>query len=137
MDAYRFQIGSFSCISFSGGGRTIDIRSTFLDVPADEMQAAVEAGGIAPDAYTFGLNILYVDSGRERVLIDTGVPPGVIPEANNLGELLQAEGIEPKSISHIIITHGHWDHIGGIADMENNLLYPNARYAMWKSEWEN
>src|SRR5262249_18452932 len=39
-------------------------------------------------------------------------------------------------IDTIVISHGHWDHVGGIFDTEGNFVYPNARYVIWQSEYE-
>jgi glyoxylase-like metal-dependent hydrolase (beta-lactamase superfamily II) len=36
----------------------------------------------------------------------------------------------------VILTHGHPDHIGGNVDSEGKLTFPQARYVMWKSEWD-
>jgi glyoxylase-like metal-dependent hydrolase (beta-lactamase superfamily II) len=49
---------------------------------------------------------------------------------------LQAEGIEPVDIDTVILTHGHPDHIGGNTDAEGSPAFPNARYVMWRDEWE-
>ncbi|MCE8429837.1 MAG: MBL fold metallo-hydrolase [Candidatus Methanoperedens sp.] len=49
---------------------------------------------------------------------------------------LQEEGIEGTDIDTVILTHGHPDHIGGIINAEGKPAFPNARYVMWKEEWE-
>jgi glyoxylase-like metal-dependent hydrolase (beta-lactamase superfamily II) len=36
----------------------------------------------------------------------------------------------------VILTHGHPDHIGGNTDAEGKPAFPNARYVMWKDEWD-
>jgi glyoxylase-like metal-dependent hydrolase (beta-lactamase superfamily II) len=61
---------------------------------------------------------------------------GVVPSVGNLLVNLQKEGIESGDIDTIILTHGHPDHIGGIINAEGKPTFPNARYIMWKEEWE-
>ena len=36
----------------------------------------------------------------------------------------------------MILTHGHPDHIGGNTDAQGKPAFPNARYVMWKDEWD-
>ncbi len=39
-------------------------------------------------------------------------------------------GISPDNITHIILSHLHWDHAGGIKD------FPNATFIITRTEWE-
>ena len=59
-----------------------------------------------------------------------------MPSTGKLLQNLQAEGIEPRDIDTVILTHGHPDHIGGNTDAEGKPAFPNARYVMWKGEWD-
>ena len=45
-----------------------------------------------------------------------------------VGEGLQALGVEPDKVDHVIATHMHWDHAG------NYDLFPNARYHIQDTE---
>jgi glyoxylase-like metal-dependent hydrolase (beta-lactamase superfamily II) len=45
-------------------------------------------------------------------------------KANTLGDLLQWAGIEPEAVKLALVTHVHWDHIGGAIDV------PSARILM-------
>jgi glyoxylase-like metal-dependent hydrolase (beta-lactamase superfamily II) len=58
------------------------------------------------------------------------------PTTGKLIPNLQAEGIAPKDIDTVILTHGHPDHIGGTVNTEGEPAFSNARYVMWKDEWE-
>jgi glyoxylase-like metal-dependent hydrolase (beta-lactamase superfamily II) len=49
---------------------------------------------------------------------------------------LGAAGIDPKEIDLILITHAHPDHIGGMFDVEGNLVFPNAHYYVAQREWD-
>ena len=46
------------------------------------------------------------------------------------------EGITPKDIDVVILTHGHPDHIGGNINADGKPFYPNARWVMWRDEWQ-
>lgn len=54
-------------------------------------------------------NALLVEAGRTRVLVDCGFP--VRETVLRLARL----GIEPGSLSGIVVTHEHDDHVGGVA----------------------
>jgi len=69
------------------------------------------------------------------VLVDTGAG-GLAPTTGKLIPNLQAEGIMPGDIDMVILTHGHPDHIGGNIEGEGNPAFPNARYVVWKDEWD-
>ena len=55
---------------------------------------------------------IVVGAGRQRLLIDTG--GGVPSWARNLSSLLKEE---EASVSHVLLTHWHLDHVGGIQDL--------------------
>ncbi|MDD3588610.1 MAG: MBL fold metallo-hydrolase [Thermoguttaceae bacterium] len=58
--------------------------------------------------------VVRLRDNRECVVIDPGMDPA------SLIDYLQRQHLAPKAI---LITHGHWDHIGGIADMKT--IWPN------------
>ena len=48
------------------------------------------------------------------ILVDTGFPN----QKDNFRRMLDSLSIAPKDISLILLTHGHWDHIGSAADLK-------------------
>ncbi|MCK4964581.1 MAG: MBL fold metallo-hydrolase [Dehalococcoidia bacterium] len=78
---------------------------------------------------------LVVDTGKHLVLVDTGAD-GLGPDTGKLLQHLQAGGISPEDIDTVILTHGHPDHLGGNTDADGKLVFINARYIIWRDEWD-
>lgn len=133
---YTFELGDFQCAMIQDGGAVgaVDrIAGMFPDVPRETFESVLLEHGFDLDALPFSLNVLLVYTGTHRVLVDTG-------EGTDTSQLLNgflALGIEPDDVDTIILTHGHRDHVKGIVDSDGKLIYPNARYFMWKAEWEH
>jgi glyoxylase-like metal-dependent hydrolase (beta-lactamase superfamily II) len=78
--------------------------------------------------------IVYLLTGKngKNILVDAGfteTPPVYNMESFNYtrpDEMLKKINLDPASITDIILTHPHWDHIGGID------LFPNAM--VWMQE---
>jgi glyoxylase-like metal-dependent hydrolase (beta-lactamase superfamily II) len=117
--------------------REVDIQNMFTD-DAERMLAAFRA---LPEPLTFCRNILLVETGDKRVLIDSGMGQSDPNDPGHLLEHLQAENITPESIDTVVITHYHQDHIGGLLDQAGNPIFPNAwlvvpaqEHAYWMRE---
>ena len=57
--------------------------------------------------------VYLVDAGRELVLIDSGAGLSM----DRIEENIRSAGFEPAQLLHIIATHCHIDHIGGLATL--------------------
>ena len=65
-----------------------------------------------------------VEANGQRLLFDTG------GRGDILLQNLETLNLAPRSISEIFISHGHWDHLGGLADLLR--LHRDARvYLPW------
>jgi glyoxylase-like metal-dependent hydrolase (beta-lactamase superfamily II) len=78
--------------------------------------------------------VLVVDTGQQRVMIDTGCgdtssPPG------RLLERLQAAGMSAAEIDVVIFSHADCDHIGGAVEANGQPAFPRARYLLAREEW--
>ncbi|HEX3585418.1 MAG TPA: MBL fold metallo-hydrolase, partial [Candidatus Angelobacter sp.] len=54
-------------------------------------------------------NTAVVESARARILVDAGI------SCRETFKRLKLAGLEPKSLSAILITHEHSDHVYGLA----------------------
>jgi glyoxylase-like metal-dependent hydrolase (beta-lactamase superfamily II) len=104
------------------------------NAPEAALAEVVEAQGWTLDAIPLGVHPLLVETGGQRVLLDTGL--GSFEPGGNLMAALATEGIAPEEIDVVLITHMHSDHFGGGLDAEGKLAFPNARYLINAREYE-
>ncbi|WNJ20861.1 MBL fold metallo-hydrolase [Pontibacter sp. G13] len=138
---FPFQIGSIDACVLNDGEFQYDQPADLFFGHAPSKQSlsmALNQQGIKLsdwDHMDSSFCCLYLKMGRERILID----PGAGKMGANTGQLLSAletQGVKPEDIDTIIITHCHPDHIGGILNEKGELTFPNAKYIMWKAEWD-
>jgi glyoxylase-like metal-dependent hydrolase (beta-lactamase superfamily II) len=134
---YKFKVGNFNCVAVGDGCLPYMQPSGFLfcNAPQEELEKAMTAYNFPNQLWVGTYTCLFIDTGKNKVLLDTG--PGMCsPSTNQLIPNLMAAGIKPEDIDTIIITHAHPDHIGGNVDSEGKIKFPNARFMMWKEEWD-
>lgn len=136
-ETHRFTLGQFQCIAINDGDiDTIPAVEFFHGASPDDLQAAFIQYGIDRRTLCIPMTVLYINTGAHRLLIDTGGGPDMQPTSGNLLAGLRAEGIEPEDIDTVILSHGHWDHIGGNTDAGGQPAFPKARYVMARDEYE-
>ena len=97
------------------------------------------------------MNCLFVETERERILIETGIGEKWTPKqasiygierTRSFSESLQEiAGVGPQEITIVVNTHLHFDHAGGntLLDAEGHArpAFPNARYFVSRAEYEH
>jgi hydroxyacylglutathione hydrolase len=69
-----------------------------------------------------GFSKAYLITDKKSILVDTGAPR----EAEKILAAVQKAGINPKDISLLLHTHGHFDHAGSAAALKRKLNIPIA-----------
>ena len=127
--AYRF--GSLDLLSISDGV----LRSSadyVCDVADDELRRICAL----PDdrSLMIPVNSFFFRRGEARVLIDAGTGNTMQKTLGKLPSNLHDQGIEPDSITHIILTHIHPDHANGLVDDNLEAAFPQA--SIMVHQWE-
>jgi N-acyl homoserine lactone hydrolase len=88
--------------------------------------------------------VYVIETGEERILVDTGLNPAAVadpaayykrPDVFAVATLEQeqsiAEQLDLASLSKVVVTHLHWDHVGGLS-----LIPASVPLVIQRSEWE-
>lgn len=128
--ARSFAVGEFTVTTLLGGtGQRNEPQGTFgMNVSAQEFRRVSEENFISADSYQGFFNPVLVQTGSETILFDTGLPGDGVPSA--LSEI----GLTPADITHVVITHMHPDHIGGMTN-DAGEVYSNAAYVTGSREF--
>lgn len=132
--AAAFRIGAF---------RAFALRDMLNVVPNDNKvfglgqtpQAVAEvlaAAGAPADAITLGVDALLIETPGHVVLIDTGLGPKV---GGVLMRSLASAGVAPDSVTDVLITHSHGDHVGGLVTADGGSAFPKATIRLSEAEW--
>lgn len=114
---YALKIGEIDVLVVSDG--VLPLPTTMLAHNADPAVRATWLHDmfLPQDAFDWALNAVMVRSGGKTILIDAGLgsdPNLNLPRAGQLIKRLAAAGIDLSSVTDLVLTHLHMDHIGGL-----------------------
>lgn len=120
--------------TLSDGALTLPTGALSRSANADQIKKALSDAGLATDITRNPLNVSVLVRGDDVVLFDCGSGPNFMPGAGQLPDSLNAAGIAPERVKHVVFTHAHPDHLWGALDDFGTPAFPNAAYHMAVAE---
>jgi glyoxylase-like metal-dependent hydrolase (beta-lactamase superfamily II) len=141
---YALRVGELDVLVVSDG--VLPLPTAMLAHNADPAVRAawLDDMFLPRDAFDWALNVLVVRSRGRTILIDAGLgfdPDLHLPRAGQLAKRLESAGIGLASVTDVVLTHMHMDHIGGLlVDGVRDRLRPDLRIHVAAAEvkfWES
>ena len=129
-------LGDTTLTTVSDGSLTLPGDLIFGPMPQDSLAGILDAYGQPRDVLTPECNLALLQDGQTRILFDVGSGPDFMPTAGSVVESLDAAALSPEEITHVVFTHAHPDHIWGLLDDFDDLVFPDATYMMGRTEWD-
>lgn len=134
-EPYRFSHGAFDITVFSDGFIMLPAEVILPDAAPENRPDILKRLGGTSDSAPFHVNIPLIRTGADLILVDNGSGDKFQASAGRLAANLKVAGVDPASITKVVLTHAHPDHAGGTVLPNGKLLYPNASYYVADAEW--
>lgn len=133
--AHALEVGERTLRTVSDGTLQLPPEFIFGPMPQDELGAILARYDVDPAAsLTPPCNITVVQDGERTILFDAGAGDNFQENVGNLVDALDHIDIAPEDVTHVVFTHGHPDHLWGILDDFDDLLFSEAIHMMGQAE---
>lgn len=133
---HSFKHGDFEITVVSDGH--LVLPTSFLAPGSDPTERAglLKAAGQTADTYNSPTNITLIRTPSDIILVDMGSGDRFMPSAGKVWDNLKAAGIDRNTITKVVFTHGHPDHLWGTVDELDDLMLPKAAFHVGAAEWD-
>ena len=133
--ATPFSVGKLSLVSLSDAVFVLPNDGKVFGLTAGPAKVAdlLRAAHAPTEEITLPVDALLVRDGARIVLLDTGLGPaagGVLVSSLKLADLT------PAQITDVLITHPHFDHVGGLVTAAGQSAFPNAKVHLSAPDWD-
>jgi glyoxylase-like metal-dependent hydrolase (beta-lactamase superfamily II) len=136
---HRFVLGGAEVTVVSDGPLPLGPpKGTFVGASDDEIRKMLTDNFLSPDNIVLEQNSPIVNMGDKLVLFDTGMGTAKAfgPTTGRQQKSMLEAGIKPEDIDAVVFTHAHIDHIGGVVDDKDKVLFPNAQFYIAQSDFD-
>tara|TARA_B100001250_G_scaffold155769_1_gene133886 strand:+ start:2673 stop:3533 length:861 start_codon:yes stop_codon:yes gene_type:complete len=140
-------IGKWKVFALETGDFRLDGGAMMGSVPKVLWEKANPSDSL--NRIDLALRCLLLDDGENCILIETGMGSKISDDFKNMFSIRQKKNplrsalerfnYKLEDISHVILTHLHFDHSGGILDINKDgelvSAFPNATYFISEANW--
>ncbi|MEX0302597.1 MAG: MBL fold metallo-hydrolase [Leisingera sp.] len=131
----RIELGSKRISTVSDGHLTLPPEFLFAGLDPEALKPLLRRHRIPQGPLKPDLNVTLLRDDDRVVLFDAGSGPGFQDSAGRLPAALDVLGIAPEEVTHVVFTHCHPDHLWGVLDDFDDMLFPEAVHMMGQGEW--
>ncbi len=127
------QLGQIQIDTLTDGNLVLPGAMILGDHQADA-GAILTRYGLGADQLTPDCNVTLLRDGTNTVLFDVGAGANFQPSAGKLLSSLEALGVSPEEVTHVLFTHAHPDHLWGVLDDFDEPVFMNAAHLISRTE---
>lgn len=127
---YAMRLGDMDVLVVSDGVLPLPTSTMATNVAPADLAIWLDDNFLPQEAFDWPLNVMVIRKGDQTILIDAGLGGQFsgFPRAGQFPQRLEAAGIALESVTDVIITHMHMDHVGGLlVDDVKKRLRPDVR----------
>lgn len=138
------KIGRFEVEQLSEGIFDVYNNGVFQKLDSNTITSKKEFKEVPTASTQIGIDPILIRDGKHVVLLDTGLGWGLdakskFTDTSNLKTNLDIFGLTPNDVTHVVLTHLHFDHAAGCTFVDDTATtqptMPYANYFLQKLEW--
>lgn len=130
---YDYRLGGLTLTAINDG-QAVHANDGGVLSPKEGVSAVLASAGLPSATFTLNYGPLLVRGGGRVILIDTGIGARVNPPGRLRLALVRA-GVTAASVTDVVISHPHFDHIGGLVTADGQPAFPNATIHIAADAW--
>lgn len=130
------RLGPFEITVVSDGALELPIPFLLPKADKAEVDALLAKAGHDRSLVLAPLNVVLVKRGADTVMVDCGAGSGFVGTAGRMAAGLEQAGIATDSITHLVFTHAHPDHLWGVIDDLDEVRFAKAKHVIGAAEWD-
>lgn len=127
------RVGDIEVVALDDGRYPVDMTE-LTGIDRDEAIGLTCRCGF--DCTSLPVNAFLLRMPFGNVIVDTGAGTQAGPQLGRLGMALTASGTDVESVSHVLLTHLHPDHVCGLLTPDMRASFPNAQVILHAREAE-
>jgi len=134
---HRFTVGDIEVTTILDGTLLRDHNPGLVkNASLDDVKAALRTANMPDDKLPNAYTITVVRFGGRTIMFDSGNGASGPAGTGQLTANMKAAGLDPASLSAIVVTHFHGDHISGLMTKENAQVYANTEIVVPEAEYK-
>jgi glyoxylase-like metal-dependent hydrolase (beta-lactamase superfamily II) len=129
-------LGDMTVQTVSDGSLVLPFDFIFEPVPEEIRAATVGAFDLDGQTLQPPCNLTLVRQGSNVILFDAGSGSTFQPSAGQIVDALDAAGVAPEDVTHVVFTHAHPDHIWGVLDDFDEPVFYEAEHLIGRREFD-
>ena len=132
---YRFKVGSFLVTTVHDGYFDFPVDQLIPGTPLPQVQAILRESFLSPTVFHNPFTATLVQTPRDTILFDSGTGGQMGPQTGRMAQNLRAAGLDFTSVTKVILSHFHADHITGLVGVDGKAVFANAEIIVPEAEW--
>ena len=121
--------------TLSDGSLVLPGEFVFEPMPKDELaEVLAQFPEVDAERLTPPCNVTLLRDGERTILFDAGGGTAFQPTVGQLPDALDALGVAPEDVTHVIFTHAHPDHLWGVLDDFDDPYFSEAEHMIGAAE---
>lgn len=138
------KIGRFEIEQLSEGIFEVFEDGIIQKIHSSEITTRKQKAEVRTSSTYIGINPILIRDGKHNILLETGLGWGLdhnseFTDSSNLKTNLDIFGLSPADITHVVLSHLHYDHAAGSTFVDEQIsTQPTMSYANYfiqKKEW--